>query len=38
MDGLDYREMIRQAGFDAHIRKPADTALLRSIIAQFHDN
>jgi CheY-like chemotaxis protein len=37
MDGLDYREMIRQAGFDAHIRKPADTALLRSIIAQFQD-
>lgn len=37
MDGMDYREMIRQAGFDAHIRKPADTALLRSIIAQFAD-
>lgn len=37
MDGLDYREMIRQAGFDAHIRKPADAALLRSIIAQFQD-
>lgn len=37
MDGLDYREMIRQAGFDAHIRKPADTALLRAIIAQFQD-
>ena len=37
MDGLDYRELIRQAGFDAHIRKPADTALLRAIIAQFHD-
>jgi CheY-like chemotaxis protein len=37
MDGLDYREMIRQAGFDAHIRKPADMALLRSIIAQFQD-
>ena len=37
MDGLDYREMIRQAGFDAHIRKPADAALLRAIIAQFED-
>lgn len=37
MDGLDYREMIRQAGFDAHIRKPADMALLRAIIAQFQD-
>ena len=37
MDGLDYREMTRQAGFDAHIRKPADSALLRAIIAQFQD-
>lgn len=36
MDGMDYRQMIREAGFDAHIRKPADAALLRSIIAQFH--
>lgn len=38
MDGADYREMIRQAGFDAHIRKPADTALLRAIIAQFQES
>jgi CheY-like chemotaxis protein len=37
MDGLDYREMVRQAGFDAHIRKPADTALLRAIIQQFEE-
>lgn len=37
MDAMDYREMIRQAGFDAHIRKPADAALLRAIIAQFAD-
>ena len=35
MDGADYREMTRQAGFDAHLRKPADSALLRAIIAQF---
>jgi CheY-like chemotaxis protein len=35
MDGPNYRDMIRQAGFDAHIRKPADTALLRAIIKQF---
>jgi len=37
MDGMNYREMIRQAGFDAHLRKPADMALLRAIIAQFKD-
>jgi len=37
MDGMDYRQLIREAGFDAHIRKPADAALLRSIIAQFAD-
>ena len=35
MDSPDYRELIRQAGFDAHIRKPADSAMLRAIIAQF---
>ena len=38
MDSMDYREMIRQAGFDAHIRKPADMALLRAIIAQFQES
>ena len=37
MDGQEYREMIRQAGFDAHLRKPADAALLRAMIAQFPD-
>ena len=37
MDGLDYREMIRQAGFDAHLRKPADAPMLRAIIAQFEE-
>jgi len=35
MDGMDYRQRIREAGFDAHIRKPADAALLRAIIEQF---
>lgn len=35
MDGPQYREMTRQAGFDAHLRKPADAALLRSVIRQF---
>ena len=38
MDGMDYREMIRQAGFDAHVRKPADATLLRAIIAQFQES
>jgi CheY-like chemotaxis protein len=38
MDGFDYREKIRQAGFDAHLCKPADMALLRAIIAQFKDD
>lgn len=38
MDALDYREKIRHAGFDAHLRKPADMALLRAIIAQFRDD
>jgi len=38
MDGANYREMIRQAGFDAHLKKPADMALLRAIIAQFTES
>jgi CheY-like chemotaxis protein len=37
MDGKEHREMTRQAGFDAHLRKPADPPLLRSIIGQFLD-
>lgn len=37
MDGPEHREMTRQAGFDAHLRKPADPPLLRSIIAQFEE-
>ena len=38
MDSLDYRERTRQSGFDAHLRKPADAAMLRAIIVQFPDS
>ena len=34
-DDTRYRKMTREAGFDAHIQKPAEPALLKSIIAQF---
>ena len=35
MDTAGYREKTRQAGFDAHLRKPADIALLKAILDQF---
>lgn len=35
MDSSAYREKTRQAGFDAHLRKPADVALLKAIVDQF---
>lgn len=34
MDSPEYREKTRQAGFDAHLRKPADLVLLRAIVDQ----
>jgi CheY-like chemotaxis protein len=34
-DDPKHRQMTREAGFDAHIKKPAEPALLKSIIAQF---
>jgi CheY-like chemotaxis protein len=35
MDSDGYREKTRRAGFDAHLRKPADIALLKAILDQF---
>lgn len=34
MDGEDYRAKTREAGFEAHLRKPADAAVLRKLIAE----
>lgn len=36
-DDGKHRQMTREAGFDAHIKKPAEPALLKSIIAQFEN-
>lgn len=33
-DGAKDRRLSRQSGFDAHVAKPLDTALLESILAQ----
>jgi len=34
-DDLQHRQLTLEAGFDPHIKKPAEPALLESIIAQF---
>jgi CheY-like chemotaxis protein len=36
-DDEKHRLMVREAGFDAHVRKPADQHVLRAIISQFED-
>lgn len=36
-DDEKHRLMVREAGFDAHVRKPADQYVLRAIISQFED-
>ena len=36
-DGPDVRRRSREAGFDAHIAKPADIALLTNILTQMSD-
>lgn len=32
---VEHRRLSREAGFDAHVQKPADVDVLRAIIAQF---
>lgn len=34
MDGPEYRQKTKAAGFEAHLRKPADAAVLRQLIAE----
>lgn len=34
-DDEEHRHMTRQAGFDAHVAKPADQHVMRAILAQF---
>lgn len=34
-DDAAHRQLTREAGFDAHVAKPADHHILRSILAQF---
>lgn len=34
---VEHRRRSREAGFDAHVQKPADVDVLRAIIAQFAD-
>lgn len=35
MDGPEYRQKTKEAGFKAHLRKPVDAAVLRQLIAEF---